>query len=51
MMHAQFHGHASSFFFKKNKKLRKDFRIPVSKRVENNKKNGWKTLNCNSQKW
>ncbi len=39
------------FFYEKLTKLRKDFRIPVSKKVENNKKNGWKTLNCNSQKW
>ena len=38
MVHAQFHGHAPSFFYEKLTKLRKDFRIPVSKRVENNKK-------------
>ena len=38
MVHAQFHGHAPSFFYEKLAKLRKDFRIPVSKRVENNKK-------------
>ena len=38
MVHAQFHGHAPSLFLEKLAKLRKDFRIPVSKRVENNKK-------------
>ena len=38
MVHARFHEHAPSLFLEKLAKLRKDFRIPVSKRVENNKK-------------
>lgn len=38
MVHARFREHAPSLFLEKTTKLRKDFRILVSKRVENNKK-------------
>ena len=38
MVHARFQEHVPSLFLEKLTKLRKDFRIPVSKRVENNKK-------------
>lgn len=38
MVHARFQEHVPSLFLEKLTKLRKDFRILVSKRVENNKK-------------
>ena len=38
MVHARFQEHVPSLFLEKLTKLRKDFQIPVSKRVENNKK-------------